>query len=193
MVPSKQTLLLTSLFFSCFPLLAQDAGNFAPPTLSREEAKATMKRLPANGIVPLKTIAGDFAANEVAAAAKYSGHRITVVGRIASLGKGSGENTDLVVTLQDASGNLPPVKAKFNAGFLPQNSEIEISADGSQATLLKRDRSGMILGRQTYLSVDQRLGITGDFKEIHVGDIVLTGCKLASKAKLRQAEKHFPQ
>lgn len=188
MIPSKRLLLLT-LSLGCCSLRAQDPGAVAPSTLSREEARATMKRLPASGIVPLKTIAGDFASNAVAANAKYSGHRITVIGRIASLGKGSGETTELEVTLQDASGNLPPVKGKFEEGSLPQNSEIELSGDGSQAVLIKRDRYGMILGRQAYLSVGQRVGITGDFKEIRVGDIVLTACKLASKAKLREEEK----
>jgi hypothetical protein len=34
--------------------------------------------------------------------------------------------------------------------------------------------------------VDQRVGIKGDFKEIKVGDIVLTACKLVPKEKLRE-------
>ena len=160
-------------------------GTFAPTTIARQEAEATMKPLPENGVVMLKTIAGDFASNAVAASAKYSGHRITVVGRIAAVEKGSGEDTALVVTMQDPSEHLPAVKAKFLSGAIPQNSEIDISEDGSQAVLLKRDRRGMILGRRPYLSVDQRIRVRGDLKELQVGDIVLTDCSLASRTKPR--------
>ena len=90
--------------------------------------------------------------------------------------------------MQGASGNLPAVKADFLYGSIPANSEIQISQDGSSAIILHRDRSGNILSQDTYLSVDQKVAIKGDFKEIKVGDIVLTACKLESKEKLHQLE-----
>jgi hypothetical protein len=187
MFTSPRILFLLLLPCLVVSLMAQDA--FPPTTLARQEAAATMKPFPQNGIVMLKTIAGDFASNESAAIGKYSGHRITVVGRIANLDKGSGEDTAFIVTLQDASANLPSVKAKFLPGSIPENSEIEISQDGLQAILLKRNNRGMILERRPYLSVDQRIGITGDFEGLQVGDIVLSGCELASKNKIREAGK----
>lgn len=157
---------------------------FAPTKIARMDAAAYLQPLPANGVVPLNVIAGDFATNAPAAMGKYSNQRLTVIGRISALGKG-GENKVLVVTLQDAGATLPAVKGNFLPGSIPENSEIQISSDGMQAVLLRRDRSGNILGREPYLSVDQRVGIKGDFKEQKVGDIVLTACKLVPKEKLR--------
>lgn len=166
------------------PLVAQD--TFAPTKIAQMDAAAYLQPLPDNGVVPLNVIAGDFATNAVAATGIYGGQRITVIGRIAALKKSGSENKVLVVTLQDAAASLPAVKCDFLDGSIPFNSEIEMSDDNSQASILKRDRSGNILGREPYLSVDQRVGIKGDFKELKVGDIVLTACKLVPKEKLRE-------
>ena len=68
------------------------------------------------------------------------------------------------------------------------NSEIQISQDGSTAVLIHRDRTGNILSQNPYLFVGQRVGIKGDFKELKVGEIVLTACKLLTKAKLHALE-----
>jgi hypothetical protein len=106
---------------------------------------------------------------------------LTVIGRVSSLSNGNSENKVLVVTLQGASGNLPAVKADFLYGSIPDNSEIQISSDGSAATIVHRDRSGNILSQGTYLSIDQKVAIKGTFKEVKVGDIVLTACKLVPK------------
>jgi len=168
-------------------LVAQ--GVFGPTTPQRQEARQNLKPLPENRVVSYKTIAGDFSSDQQAALGKYGGRRITVIGRVAALSQGSSENKILVVTLQDPSASLPAVKAQFLLGSIPENSELEISSDGSQATLLKRDRSGMILGREPYLSLDQRVGIKGSFKEIKVGDIVLGDCQLLPKTKLREIFK----
>ena len=165
------------------PLRAQYSGapgTFAPTRVSIMDAKAYLSPLPANGVVTLKTIAGDFAKNAVAATGKYSGRRITVSGRIASLRKGHGENKALIVTLQDRTASLPAVKAEFLSGSIPENSEFDVSGEGGQATLLRRDRYGMILSRSSYLSVGQKVEISGNFKDLNVGDIVLTDCKIGS-------------
>jgi len=171
------------------PLAAQDA--YSPTKIARMDAASYLQPLPKNGAVSLKTIAGDFASNSQAAAGKYAGRRITVIGRVAMLGNGSSENKILVVTLQDAAASLPAVKCNFLFGSLPQNSSIEISGDGSQATLVQRDRSGAVLGRQSYLSVGQKVAIKGDFQELKVGDIVLTACKLLSSEKRRALESNL--
>jgi len=165
------------------PLEAQDAAlpdTFAPTRVSILDAKAYLSPLPKSGVVPLKTIAGDFATNAVAASGKYSKRRITVLGRIASLRKGHGYNKALVVTLQDRSASLPAVKAEFLSGSIPENSEFDVSGEGGQATLLRRDRYGMILSRTPYLSVGQKVEISGFVKGLDVGDIVLSDCRLGT-------------
>ncbi len=184
MFHSPRISLLIAVAAMVAPLVAQD--TFAPTKLAQMDAAAYLQPLPDNGVVPLNVIAGDFATNATAATGKYSGQRITVIGRIAALKKSSSENKVIVVTLQDAAASQPAVKCDFLDGSIPFNSEIEMSDDNSQASILKRDRSGSILGREPYLSVDQRVGIKGDFKELKVGDIVLTACKLVPKEKLRE-------
>lgn len=157
-------------------LKAQD--TFAPTGSSVMEANSVLSPFPKDGIVPLKTIAGDFFTNAVAATGKYSGRRITVSGRIQSLRKGHGYSKALIVTLQGRTASLPAVKAEFLSGSLPENSELDVSGEGGEATLLRRDRYGMILSRTPYLSVGQKVEISGSFKDLNVGDIVLTDCKL---------------
>jgi hypothetical protein len=169
------------------PLAAQD--NFAPTKIARMDAAAYLKPLPKNHVVSLKTIAGDFAKNETAALGKYSDRRLTVIGRISKVNNGHSENKVMIVTLQDAAANLPAVKCHFLFGAIPANSSIETSENGSQAFLLRRDGYGNILGRSPYLSVDQNVAIKGDFKELKVGDIVLTGCKLLSSGERKSLER----
>lgn len=166
------------------------AQNSFPTTqIAQNDAAAYLKPFPASGVVPLAVIAGDFASNETAAIGKYNGQRITVIGRVASISQGSSENKVLVVTLQDAAASQPAVKGEFLFGSLPENSEIQVSSNGSMATLVRRDRAGVILSQEPYLSVDQRVGLKGDFKELKVGDIVLTACKLLPKGKLHEIEQ----
>jgi len=178
MTPRLLPLVLALPFLSLCTLSAQQAF---PVSQVDRMAAASLAPLPANGVVPLKVIAGDFAANQQGAVGKYSGRRITVVGRIAKLSQSSSENKVMTVTLQGATGNLPAVKAEFLYGSIPQNSEMQVSPDGSQATLVRRDRIGNILSQDTYLAVGQKVAIKGDFKGLKVGDIVLTACKLAGK------------
>jgi len=168
------------------PLLAQD--TYAPSRIARMDAASYLQPFPKDGVVSLKTIAGDFASNEEAATGKYADRRITVIGRISALNNGDSENKALVVTLQDASASLPSVKCNFLFGAIPENSAIEVSGDGSQAFLVRRDRNGNILGRTSYLSVGQKVAIRGDFKELKVGNIVLTACKLLSSQKRKMLE-----
>ena len=173
--------LLLTLLCLGLPLRAQNGGapnTFAPTPVSIMDAKADLNPIPKNGVVPLKTIAGDFATNAVAASGKYLERRITVSGRIASLCKGHGENKALVVIMQDRAASLPAVKAEFLSGSIPENSEFDISGEGGQATLLRRDRHGMILSRSPYLSVGQKVEISGYVKGLDVGDIVLTACRM---------------
>ncbi len=177
------SLLLSICLVSAESLIAQD---FPATTIARQDAAAYLKPLNQRGVVRLKTIAGDFAANQTAAIGKYSGHRITVIGRIAHLSKGESENKVMVVTLQDAARSLPAVKAEFLMGALPKNSELQVSQDGSVANLIRRDRSGMILSQGPYLSLDQIVAIKGNYKELNVGNIVLTDCKIIPKERLHE-------
>jgi hypothetical protein len=168
------------------PLMAQDA--FPTTQVAKSDAVSYLKRLPEDHVVSYKQIAGDFAANETAALGKYSGKRITVIGHIAHLSQGQSENKALVITLQDATGSMPAVKANLLNDAIPVNSEVQVSGDGSTASIINRDSSGNILSQNTYLSLDQRVGIKGSFKELKAGDIVLTDCKLIPKGKLHELE-----
>lgn len=163
---------------------AQDLS--APSVIAKQDAAAYLKPLNKRGVVRFKTIAGDFATNQVAAIGKYSGHRITVIGRVAHLGNGNSENKVLVVTLQDSAASLPAVKAQFLAGTIPVNSEIQITPDGSMATLLRRDSKGDILSQNTFLTADQTVAIKGNYKELKSGDIILTDCKIIPKERLHE-------
>lgn len=184
--PTRSLLLLVPFLMT--QAIAQN-NNFPTTQIAQKDAAAYLKPLPASGVVPLAVIAGDFASNESAAVGKYNGQRITVIGRVAAISKSSSENKVMEVTLQDAAASQPAVKGEFLYGSIPANSEIQISSDGSMATLIRRDRSGVILSQDPYLSVDQRVGLKGDFKEIKVGDIVLTACKLVPKGKLHELEQ----
>jgi hypothetical protein len=172
-------------------LIAQDSMPTTFPTtqIARMDAASYLAPLPENRVLSYKQIAGDFAANETAALGKYNGKRITVIGRIAHLSQGHGEKKALVVTLQNANASLPAVKGDFLADAIPENSEIQISSDGSSASIVNRDRSGNILSQNTYLSIDQKVGIKGSFKGLKVGDIVLTDCKLIPKEKLHELSR----
>ena len=186
MYPLTRCLLLV-LPVLMVPALAQN--NFPSTVIAQKDAAAYLKPFPASGVVPLALIAGDFASNETAAIGKYNGQRITVIGRVAAISQGSSENKVMVVTLQDAAASQPAVKGEFLFGSFPENSEIQVSSDGSMATLVRRDRTGVILSQEPYLSVDQRVGLKGDFKELKVGDIVLTACKLVPKEKLHEIKQ----
>ena len=174
MFTTPRITLVATLLLPISALFAQQ--NYAPTKIASMDAASYLKPLPA-------------AANGEAAMGKDSGQRITVIGRISALKKSSSENKVLVVTMQDASASLPAVKCDFLYGSIPQNSEIQVSDDGFQAFILRRDRMGNILSQDPYLSVDQRVGIKGDFKGNKGGDIVLTACKLDSKEKVKELSK----
>jgi len=186
MTPLTRSLLL---LLPALLVQAVAQSTFPSTVIAQKDAAAYLKPFPASGVVPLAVIAGDFASNETAAIGKYNGQRITVIGRVAAISQGSSENKVMIVTLQDAAASQPAVKGEFLVGSIPENSEIQISSDGSMATLVRRDRTGVILSKDPYLSLDQRVGMKGDFKELKVGDIVLTACKLIPKARLHEIEQ----
>jgi len=167
-----------------FPSTLPAQVAFPASPLARQDAAGYLQPLNKSGVVKYKVIASDFATNQAAAIGKYTGHRITVIGRVSHLSKGHGENKILVVTIQDASASLPAVKGEFRYGSIPDNSEVQISADKSVATLISRDGSGNIVSQSPFLSLDQTVAIKGDFSEVSVGDIVLTGCKIIPKERL---------
>jgi hypothetical protein len=184
--PSFSLRFVFILSMGLLPLVSLDAQNFPTTVTARDDAASYLKPLNQRGVVKYNTIAGDFTANQVASIGKYSGKRITVVGRVAHLSLGNSENYALVVTIQDASASLPAVKCKFLSDAFPQNSDLEISTDGSEATLVMRHPSGTIIGKKSFLSVDQLVAIKGVYKEIKVGDIVLTDCKIIPKERLHE-------
>jgi hypothetical protein len=175
---SLLTVLLLPL--ASVPLLAQDSF---PVSKAEKMESSSLKPIPSSGVVPLQVIAGDFAADQNAAVGKYSGRRITVVGRVSAVSNPSSENKVLTVTLQDASASLPAVKAEFLYGSIPVNSEIQVDDNGVVANIVRRDRSGSILSQEPYISVGQKVAIKGDFKEMKVGDIILTACKKVPKPR----------
>jgi hypothetical protein len=185
---SPRLLIALVLTWPAAPLVAQNnlPTTFPTTQIARMDAASYLTPLPENRVLSYKQIAGDFAANETAALGKYNGKRITVIGRIAHLSQGQGEKKVLVVTLQGADASLPAVKCDFLADAIPVNSEIQVSDDGSTASIIHRDRSGNILSQDTYLSVDQKVGIKGSFKELKVGDIILTSCKLIPKERMHE-------
>jgi hypothetical protein len=75
------------------------------------------------------------------------------------------------------------VKAEFLYGAIPVNSEIQVDDGGGVANIVRRDRSGNILSQEPYVSVGQKVAIKGDFKELKVGDIILTACKIVPKPR----------
>lgn len=180
MTIAPRTLLVLALLLPAAALRA-DNELYAPTKAARLEAEAYLAPFPKGGVVPYKVIAGDFAQNQTAAIGKYSGRRVAVEGRISGIKKSGGENKIFVVTLRDSSGNLPAVKADFLFGSLPENSEIQVNDDGSQAQLVRRDRSGTILSQDPYLLVGQKVTIKGEFKQLRAGEIVLTACELKRK------------
>jgi hypothetical protein len=184
MTPPTRLLLLSLILISVTPLLAQD--GYPATAIARQDAAAYLKPLNERGVVSLKTIAGDFATNQVAAIGKYTDHMITVVGRIAHLSQGHGENVALVVKLQDAAASLPAVKGVFLPSNFSENSAIQISPDGSSASLIKRDAKGKVLSQNTFLTVDQTVAIKGNYKNIDAGDIILNDCKLIPKERLHE-------
>jgi hypothetical protein len=184
MATPHKLLILSLILASVPPLVAQDV--LPPTSLAKQDAAAYLKPLNQRGVVRLKTIAGDFSTNQVAAIGKYAGHMITVIGRVAHISQGESENKVLVVTLQDPSASLPAVKGEFLPGSIPENSEIQVSEDGSTATIVHRNARGVILKQDTYLSVDQTVAIKGNYKELKVGDIILTDCKLIPKERLHE-------
>jgi hypothetical protein len=184
MVTPHKLLILSLILSSVPPLVAQDV--LPPTSMAKQDAAAYLKPLNQRGVVRLKTIAGDFSTNQVAAIGKYAGHMITVIGRVAHLSQGESENKVLIVTLQDPSASLPAVKAEFLPGSIPENSEIQVSEDGSTATMIHRNARGIILKQDTYLSVDQTVAIKGNYKELKVGDIILTDCKIIPKERLHE-------
>ena len=159
------------------PLAAQNA---LPTTALQREEAATLKPLPANGDVKLKTIARDFSYNPVAAMGKYSKHELKVTGQISRIVK---EEDNLVVILQDAEPGLPAVEADFPFGSTAKNSEILVSDDLTSASILKRTSKGSIVSQKPFLTVGQHVDIMGIFKELKPGVIVLGNCRLAHKKK----------
>jgi len=52
--------------------------------------------------------------------------------------------------------------------------------------MIHRNARGIILKQDTYLSVDQTVAIKGNYKELKVGDIILTDCKIIPKERLHE-------
>ena len=76
------------------------------------------------------------------------------------------------------------MKAEFLYGAIPVNSEIQVDDNnGAVANLVRRDSAGNILSTEPYISVGQKVAIKGDFKELKVGDIILTACKKVPKPR----------
>jgi len=74
MVTPHKLLILSLILSSVPPLVAQDV--LPPTSMAKQDAAAYLKPLNQRGVVRLKTIAGDFSTNQVAAIGKYAGHML---------------------------------------------------------------------------------------------------------------------
>ncbi len=134
--------------------------------------------------VDWQTLATEFSEDEAAASSKYQGQMITVTGPVSGIAQGdmTTDNPAVAVTLSTPAGPGPDVKCLFQNEDLPQNSEIYVPNDGSEAILRKRDNVGNVISSEPMVQTGQQIVVTGSFLEFDAGDIVLQHCRLAGGA-----------
>lgn len=173
----KKALLPLFLLCAALTVHAQDA---AP-------SPAALKPLSVSGFVTLDEIVSDFRNSPDAALQKYGGQQVIVYGRVGQLTSPDDADGALVVYLQQFNNTTPDVKAIFNMDNIPQHSSIEVSSDGTQATLSHRTRrTDEINANHAWISVDERIGIKGGFSGFVAGDIVIKDCRRVEKKHLEQ-------
>jgi hypothetical protein len=176
-------------------LTAAVATLCALRVLAQDNQPAPLIPLPANGLVSLETITGDFRNSPDAATNKYQGNLLIVYGRVGQLKTPGGENPHSVldVYLQDEKNASPDVKAVFQQDALPENTSLDVSGDGSQAILFVRRGNDVIRRQEPFITVNQQIAVQGSFKELMAGDIKLENCTLVSPERLRELMQEATQ
>ena len=142
--------------------------------------------LPVNGFVTLEQIVSDFRTAPDAAIQKYGGNRITVFGRVGKLEQPGDGNNILSVYLQVFNDPTPDVKCIFAQDAFRQNAQIQISADGSQASEIMMNQENMPARTVEVATVDGRIGVKGSFDNFAAGDIILKDCRKVSKEEIEK-------
>jgi hypothetical protein len=170
-----------------FPLalLVKATGLFAQT--------AQLTPLPPDGFVTLAQVVSDFSSQPEAALQKYNGQRILVYGRVGQIAQSQDSaGNPLQVFLQQANNNTPDVKCIFTLSDLPgwtQDATIQISEDGSQASVSRRGRDGNVKDESAYFTVGENVGVHGTFDNFVAGDVVLKDCKKLRPEKLMEVLK----
>lgn len=134
--------------------------------------------------VDWKTLASEFQQDEAAAEAKYQGRMITVVGPVSGIADGdmTVDDPSVAITLSTEDGPGPDVKCLFETADLPVNSGLDVSGDGSEVTLLRRDDIGNVVSKETFAQTGQQVTVTGTFFGYQGGEIVLRHSRMVQTA-----------
>jgi hypothetical protein len=163
-------------------LLATVAGLFAQ--------NATLAPLPPDGFVTLEQVVSDFSTQPEAALRKYNGQRLLVYGRVGQIAQSQDSaGNPLQVFLQLANNPTPDVKCVFPLAELPgwtQDATVQVSEDGSQASVFRRGRDGNVKDDTAFVTVGERIGVRGTFDNFVAGDVVLKDCKKEHPEKLME-------
>jgi hypothetical protein len=149
---------------------------------------APLTPLPPDGFVTLAQVISDFSSQPEVATQKYNGQRILVYGRVGQIAQSQDSaGNPLQVFLQQANNTTPDVKCTFTLAELPgwtQDSTIQISEDGSQASVFRRGRDGEAKDAKAYVTVGENIGVHGTFEGFIAGDVSLKDCKKVPTEKL---------
>ena len=117
---------------------------------------------------------------------KYKGHEVMMHGNVSLIEKGSSDNIEMVVTLNEPGNSSMAVKAQFPIGLVNEGNDLIISNDGQSVTIVRRmqgnlvrARKGRIMGEKPLVNVGQITAIQGMCNEVRPGAIILTGCRFA--------------
>lgn len=155
----------------CFPSLLLNAQETAP-------SPAGLEPLPEDGAVTLEQIVSDFRTDPVAADKKYGGNQITVTGRVGDVENAMEAGYVLAVYLQEYENTTPDVKCLFARSALPEGATVSVDDTTNQALLTGDGFAGPSDEQQAFVSVDQKVSITGDYDQFIAGNIVLKNCTL---------------
>jgi hypothetical protein len=154
-------------------------------------SQSQLAPLPPDGFVTLEQIVQEFASQPDAALQKYNGMRLCVYGRVGKVAQADDEQDDpLAVYMQLASQTTPDVKAYFESEEIP-SGVVQVSEDGSKASVFHRDWAGNLSQEQSLVVVGENAAIRGTFDRFLVGDIILKDSfKLSPEALAQKLSEH---
>lgn len=146
--------------------------------------------LPPDGFVTLQQIVNDFATQPDAALQKYNGMRLLVYGRVGQLEQSDdSEGNPLTAYLQIPNNPTPDVKCVFTPADVPagyQDAQVQISEDGTQASIFHRNFQGNLTRERPFLTTGQNIGVHGTFDNFVAGDIILKDCRRVGPERMMQ-------